>query len=149
MTASPISHARPRVYRRAVYIGLALGTITLGLIVHFHGGALRPAARDVIGDALWAAMIAWWVAAIAPDVSLGVRTVTAVAICFAVESSQLYHSAALDMLRGSTVGHLLLGSDFDTRDLVAYTVGVLAAATVESIARFARDHWMRAVKSGR
>lgn len=130
-----MAEARTRMHDRLVYIGLALGTIALGLIVHFHGDALGRVSRDVIGDALWAATIAWWIGAIVPDRSLGARSVAAIAVCFTVELSQLYHTTALDTLRGSTVGHLILGSGFDPRDLVAYTIGVLAAAVCEWIAR--------------
>jgi hypothetical protein len=53
------------------------------------------------------------------------------AICFAVELSQLYHAPALDALRETTAGHLVLGSGFDPRDLIAYAAGVCAAALVD------------------
>ena len=113
------------------YVALALGTIAVGLAVHLHGEALPPAARDVLGDALWAMMIAWWLGAIAPETRLSRRAITALAICFAVELSQLYHAPAIDALRATTLGHLVLGSGFDPRDLVSYAAGVLAAALLE------------------
>jgi len=120
---------------RLAYVVLAVATIVLGLIVHFRGGALGPAARDAMGDAIWAAMIAWWVAAIVPGSSLRSRSVAAVTICFAVELSQLYHTPALDTFRRTTIGQLTLGSGFDPRDLVSYAVGVLAAALLERTVR--------------
>jgi len=52
--------------KRWIYVAFALGTIALGLAVHSYGGALNPTSRDVIGDVLWAAMIAWWIGAINP-----------------------------------------------------------------------------------
>ena len=116
---------------RLVYVALALATIVLGLSVHLYGGALGPTLRDVLGDVIWGAMIAWWVGAIAPGSSLLVRIVVAVAICFAVELSQLLHTPELDSLRRTTVGQLTLGSGFDVRDFLSYTVGVLAAALFE------------------
>jgi hypothetical protein len=76
-------------------------------------------------------MIAWWVGALAPGASLRLRAAGALALCVAVELSQLYHTTALDALRGTTLGHLVLGSGFDPRDLVAYTLGVLVAAVLE------------------
>ena len=37
----------------------------------------------------------------------------------------------LDVVRSTTVGHLVLGSGFDPRDFAAYAGGVLAAVTCE------------------
>ena len=135
MAQHPLSDPAPSAYARAVYVALAVGTIVLGIAVHLRGDALGPTWGDVVGDVIWAAMIAWWVAAIAPGRSLRARGVAAVAICCAVEASQLYHTPALDMLRRTTIGRLMLGADFDPRDLVAYMVGVVAAVLLERTAR--------------
>jgi hypothetical protein len=122
----------PRWLRvRAPYLALALGTIALGLVVYRRGSVLPPVARDVLGDALWAAMAAWGVGAVAPAARLPARAVAALAFCFAVELSQLYHAPGLDALRRTTMGHLVLGSGFDPRDFAAYTAGVLAAALLD------------------
>jgi hypothetical protein len=119
-------------------VALALGTIVVGLTVHRGGGALPHAVRDVLGDALWAAMLTWWVAAAAPEAARARRAGVALALCFAVELGQLYRAPALDALRRTAVGRLVLGSDFDARDLAAYTAGVLAAALLEGAAARAR-----------
>ena len=128
--------------RRASFAALACATIVVGLLVHLRGAALRPAARDALGDALWAVMIAWWAGALAPSARLVVRSVGAYAVCVGVEVSQLYHAAALDAVRATVVGRLVLGSGFDPRDLVAYAVGVAIAALVEAtvVARRMRPH---------
>ena len=122
---------RPDLRIRGQYLTLAIATIALGLVVHLHGSALGAAGQDFAGDTLWASMIVWWIGVLAPEARLSVRSVVALAICFVVETSQLYHTPTLDAIRGTTLGHLVLGSGFDPRDLVAYTVGVLAAAIVE------------------
>jgi hypothetical protein len=119
---------------RIHYVALAAGTIALGLTVHWRGDALSPAVRDVLGDALWAAMVVWWISAIAPASRLPWRAVVALALCFAVEFSQLWRFPALDALRRTPSGHLVLGSGFDPRDLGAYAAGVLAAVLVERAA---------------
>ena len=122
----------PRWLRdRTRYLALAVGTIVIGLTVHLRGGALSPVVRDVLGDALWAAMVVWGIAAVAPAMRRPWRAAVALAVCFAVEFSQLVHLPALDALRRTTVGHLVLGSGFDPRDLAAYTAGVLAALILE------------------
>jgi hypothetical protein len=62
-----------------------------------------------------------------------VRAAVALAICFAVEASQLVHTPALDALRATTPGRLVLGSGFDPRDLLAYAGGVLAALALDVV----------------
>ena len=119
---------------RLVYITLALITIALGLWVH-RGAALGAVARDVLGDALWATMIAWWIGAVAPRMHLTGRSAVAFGICVAVEVSQLIHMPALDSLRSTPMGHLVLGSGFDPRDIVAYATGVAIAAGAEWLLR--------------
>lgn len=118
--------------RRATFLALACATIAVGLLVHLRGAVLGPTARDVVGDALWALMIAWWAGALAPSARLAVRSAAAYAVCVGVEVSQLYHAPAIDAVRETTVGHLVLGSGFDPRDLVAYAAGVAVAAVLEA-----------------
>ena len=113
-------------------MALALGTIAVGLIVHWRATALPPTVRDILGDALWAMMVAWWMGALAPDMRLGGRSGLALAFCCAVEFSQLYHAPVLDAVRRTTPGQLVLGSGFDVRDLGAYGVGVLTALMLET-----------------
>jgi uncharacterized protein DUF2809 len=131
MTYTP-THRMPRWLRaRTRYFALAAGTIVLGLAVHRRGGALSPDVRDVLGDALWAAMVAWGIAAVGPAIRLPWRAAVALAFCSVVEFSQLVHFPALDALRRTTAGHLALGSGFDPRDFASYAAGVLAAVLLE------------------
>jgi hypothetical protein len=121
------------VTHRRLYVTLALATIAVGLLVHWRGDALAPALRDFTGDALWAAMIVWWVSALAPHRGLPWRGAAALAVCAAVEFGQRVHTPWLDQLRRTTLGHLVLGSDFDPRDLLAYACGVLAAVLLDRV----------------
>lgn len=116
---------------RTRYVALAIGTIALGLAVHWRGDALSPNVRDVLGDALWAAMVVWWFAAAAPAIRLRWRAAMALVFCCAVEVSQLFRLPALDALRRTAAGHLVLGSGFDPRDLASYAAGVFAAVLFE------------------
>jgi len=115
------------------YVALALCAVIVGLTVHRSGGALPPDVRDVLGDALWAAMVTWGIAAVSPAIRLPWRAVGALAFCFVVEVSQLIHFPTLDALRRTTAGHLVLGSGFDPRDFAAYAAGVLAAVILERV----------------
>ena len=117
--------------RRPHFVALALATIGAGLAVHFRGDAMSDAARDIVGDALWAMMIVWLLGAIAPQSVTITRGVIALAISFAVELSQLIHTPVFDSVRHSTIGHLVLGSGFDVQDLASYSLGVIAAVLIE------------------
>jgi hypothetical protein len=103
----------------------------VGLVVHWYGAGLGPDTRDALGDALWAVMIAWWVGVVAPCIRLAVRGAMAYGVCVALELSQLYHAPWLDAVRATPLGHLVLGSGFDARDLAAYAGGVAMAALLE------------------
>ncbi|MEP6733283.1 MAG: DUF2809 domain-containing protein [bacterium] len=120
---------------RVGFVALALGTIAVGLAIHWRATWLPPTLRDILGDALWAMMIAWWVGGVTPRTSVTTRASVALAICWAVEFSQLYHSRALDGWRLTLLGQLVLGSGFDPRDLGAYAIGVLAALILELTVR--------------
>ncbi|MGH7653172.1 MAG: DUF2809 domain-containing protein [Gemmatimonadaceae bacterium] len=120
---------------RLGFAALAFGTIAVGLFVHWRGTLLPAALRDILGDALWAMMIAWWIGAVAPATRVAPRAGLALAVCWTVEVSQLYHTPLLDRWRLTTPGQLILGSGFDPRDLGAYALGVLAAVILELTVR--------------
>ena len=105
----------------------ASATIALGLALRANRHALPAALADVLGDALWAAMMCWWIGALAPRASLRARAGAALAVAWAVELSQLWRAPWLVALRATRLGHLVLGADFDPRDLAAYAVGVAGA----------------------
>jgi hypothetical protein len=122
--------------RRVRYLVLATGTIAVGLMLHVGGSFLPPVFRDILGDALWAMMIVWWMGVAAPHLPLRTRGLAALAVCVAVELSQRYHTPLLDALRRTLPGHLVLGSGYDPRDFLAYAAGVgfavvLARVSVE------------------
>jgi hypothetical protein len=75
-------------------------------------------------------------------VYLGLRGVTrisvpegalvALAIAFAIEFGQYFHLLYYVGLGQSRLARILLGSVFEVRDLLAYTVGILVASAVEA-----------------
>lgn len=118
---------------RRTYLACGVATVAIGVLVFRGGIGLAPAPRDILGDALWATMMVWWISAIVPSRSLGTRAGIALSACWLVEFSQLVHTGWLDALRWTSVGHLALGSGFDRRDLASYAGGVLLAAIVERV----------------
>ena len=120
---------------RVRYALAAVATIGIGLLVNRGPLPLPAALRDVLGDTLWAMMIAWWIGVLVPAAPFVRRGATAFAVCGAVELSQLIRTPALNALRRTTLGHLVLGTDFDARDLVAYAGGVLVAVMIERVVR--------------
>ena len=92
--------AIPSPFRaRLAFVALAAGTIAVGLIVHWRGSLLPATLRDVLGDALWAMMICWWIGAVVPNTRIASRAGLALAICWIVEVSQLYYTPLLDAWR--------------------------------------------------
>ncbi len=120
--------------RRLRYLFLAIATVVVGLIVHFDGSVLPYAVRDILGDALWAMMIVWWLGVALPRARLSIRGLAAFAICVAVELSQRYHSPFLDAARLTIPGQLVLGSGYDPRDFLSYAAGVIVAVTIAQVA---------------
>ena len=110
---------------RVRYFALGAAVMVVGLAVHLRGPSLPADARDVIGDALWATMMASFVSAIFPSQRAWQRYATALAVCYAVEFSQLSQLAALRHVRSTLLGRLALGSGFDPRDFAAYALGIL------------------------
>lgn len=121
-----------------MFVALALCTIVVGLVVHLRGSMLGTAARDILGDALWASMIVWWVSALAPRAQRWARCGAAYVLCALVEMSQAVQTPMLDAIRATPIGQLALGSGFDPRDFAAYALGVAAAGLLDMV--FARWH---------
>ena len=121
-----------------MYAGLVLLTIAAGLASRKYSQLLPDQLGKYPGDALWALMLFLLIGVARPRVStLGVAGI-ALVVAFIVEFSQLYQAAWLVGLRQTTLGHLVLGSTFHTPDLLAYAVGIAAAAGVEMLAETQR-----------
>ena len=128
---------------RLLHAAAALATIALGLALRGLRRALPPTLGDVLGDALWAAMMFWWMGALAPRASWRTRALAALAVAWLVEIAQLWRAPWLVALRGSRLGHLVLGADFDARDLLAYAAGVACAAALAATLTMRRHDVVR------
>lgn len=118
-------------------LAFAIATMLAGLAWHYAPVPIRS-LHDIVGDALWAMMMAWLIAAAMPRSRVVLASAAALFVCYAVEFSQLLHTPALDALRRTTIGRLVLGNGFDPRDLVAYAAGVTIVALMRRT-RASRD----------
>jgi hypothetical protein len=111
-----------------VATGLA---ISAGLASRKFPGLLPTALGKYHGDALWAMMVFFGLCALLPTRRTAHLAASALAACYAVEVSQLYHAPWIDGIRANTLGHLVLGSTFNWPDLFAYTAGIVLAAVLD------------------
>lgn len=116
---------------RLVYTALVLVVIAAGLASRRYPFLLPTQLGKYPGDALWALMVMLLCGLARPRWSVARTAMTALAISFAVEFSQLYQADWINAIRHTTLGHLVLGSGFDVHDLLAYTVGVAFGAAAE------------------
>lgn len=83
------------------------------------------------GGVLWGAMLFIIVAALRPvRVGLVACLLTASFIAIGSEVFRLYHTPWLDAFRKTLAGALLIGRVFLVGNIVAYEIGILAAAAV-------------------
>jgi hypothetical protein len=83
------------------------------------------------GDALWALMVFLGWGLLKPRASTRHLATFALIVSWLVEFSQLYQAPWLNSVRGTTLGHLVLGAAFSWLDLAAYAAGVLAGVVVD------------------
>jgi hypothetical protein len=120
---------RPR--SRGRYALLVVIVVILGLASRRYREALPPFVAAYAGDTLWANMVFWLFAIVMPRSRTMAIAAAALAFAYAIEISQLYHALWIDSIRATTIGGLVLGSDFVWSDLVCYTVGVVAGAVLD------------------
>ena len=120
------------IRRSRVYLGVALvATVATGLASRRWPWLLPTWIGKYPGDALWAAMVYWLVAFLAPSAPVFRVAGWALTISYLDELSQVYQALWINQIRAGTIGHLVLGSTFSWLDLLAYTVGVGLCAGIE------------------
>lgn len=117
---------RPR-WRVAIAATL---TVALGLLT--RADLPLPALVAAYGgDTLYATLVYLLVALVWARWPMARVAAMALALCYAVELSQLARAPWLDALRATLPGRLVLGAGFLWSDLVCYAVGVLLGAAVD------------------
>lgn len=118
---------------RFTYAVAVLAVIAIGLASRRWPGLFPAVLGKYPGDALWALMVYAGCGLLWPRMSSVRVAAMALAISFSVELGQLYQAPWINSIRGTVLGHLVLGSAFHALDLVAYAVGVAAGLLAERI----------------
>lgn len=129
--------ARPTFARRRFGAAVALAVVIVaGLTIHW----LLPEtpASDIAGDALYAVAVYLFVVAVAPRWSPVIAGALSAAWCVAIELFQL---TGIPMALGAEFAPamLVLGTVFDSRDLLVYPLAIVVAAAVDIAAARARS----------
>ena len=129
MTTSEVSVRRSR----AIYALAALLVIGTGLLWRSGWLPLPSALAKYGGDALWALMVFLGLGFALPRSSTTHVALIAVGFAWSVEFLQLYHAPWIDGIRATLLGRLVLGSTFNSPDLLAYVIGIGLGAFAEWI----------------
>ncbi|AXG74764.1 DUF2809 domain-containing protein [Flavobacterium arcticum] len=117
--------------KRLIYILAIVLTIVSGLFVRSKKMWFPDVVNLYAGDVLYAFMMYYVVCFIFIKKNITFRAITGLLICYTIELSQLYQAEWLNIIRQTLLGKLILGSGFLYSDLLAYFIGILAAATVD------------------
>ena len=119
-------HMNTRISSRSrIWLGVGvLVVIAAGLASRKFPSLLPAMLGKFPGDALWALMVFLGWAFLKPSAPTLQLAGLALATSCLVEFSQIYQAPWINAIRGTTAGHLVLGSTFSWLDLCAYAVGV-------------------------
>jgi hypothetical protein len=114
-----------------VYLAIAVVTLAVGLVWRFVPMGMPLPIYKYGGSVLWAAMIYWLAAVVAPRVRPVRLAVVAGLVATAVELFKLVHAPGLDAFRLTFAGKVVLGRFFFWSDFVAYYVAIAMASVVD------------------
>jgi hypothetical protein len=117
--------------KRTRYLLLFVMTIVAGLASRRFPQVLPALAGKYPGDVLWALMVFLGMGSIFRAISSAKLGLWVLGFSFGIESLKLCHSPWLANVRHTTLGHLVFGHVFSWRNLIAYTIGVIAGLIVE------------------
>ena len=116
-----------------VFLATFILVILLGLASRRFPALFPAALGKYPGDALWALMafIGWGF--IFPRRATWQIYIFTLATSFGVEFLKLYRVPWLDEVRASSIGHLVFGSSFSWKNLIAYIAGAAMGTLAEQI----------------
>ncbi len=114
--------------QKYLYAFIILIIIALGLL-----SRKTPFLPAATGDALYASMMYFIVRFFFVKHKVQRVAILGLAICFAIELSQLYQEPWINEIRITLPGRLILGQGFLWTDLLAYVAGIVLAASIDMI----------------
>jgi hypothetical protein len=119
-STNPSCPRRPRLNYALVIVLV----FTLGLPTRLIPQYLPAVCVNYVGDGLWALAIFLLLGLCFPTASTRRLAISALAITWGIEFSELYQADLINTLRSYRLGGLILGYTFLWSDLVCYTVGI-------------------------
>lgn len=116
---------------RLAYGLAAVFTILLGLLWRSRWLPLPGFLAKYGGDALWSVVVFFALGTIFIRASTLKIASMALVFSWSIEFLQLYHAPWIDSIRSTLMGRLVLGSTFNSPDLIAYLVGIAIGVSVE------------------
>lgn len=124
---------------RLIYSIISIFIVAAGLLSRKFSAYLPSSVNDYLGDALWASLIFFLFALLFSFTRNKSKPIflfsLSLIFCYAIELSQFYHEEWIDAIRATTLGGLVLGFGFLWSDIIAYTIGVSAAAIADFFIR--------------
>ena len=114
----------------ALLVGLVIGT---GLLWRSGLLPLSSFLTKYGGDALWALMVFLGFGFVFRRRSTAWIGLSAVGFAWAVEFLQLYHAHWIEVIRATRLGHLVLGTAFNSPDLISYVIGIALGVLAEGV----------------
>jgi hypothetical protein len=121
--------------QRLIYLGLAVAAIVIGLAFRAPVLHLPWALAKYGGSIFWAEMVYFILRAILPNRRVAIVALIAAVLTGLGECTQLISLPWFDALRDTAIGHLIFGRTFAIEDIVAYWIGILAAAVSDAFMR--------------
>jgi hypothetical protein len=121
----------PTTQRRILCTLIFLITIPIGLAVRFLPLHLPWFLYKYLGSTLWAAALYWFLGTLLPKLRPQALAGFAIVIATLVEFSRLIPIGPIDAFRLTLPGRILLGRYFSFKNIAAYILAIVFAATLD------------------
>lgn len=117
--------------RRLLLFAATLVAIAAGSALRLTRIGLRAGFVKYGGSVIWGGMVYAIVAFLMAGARMRTVVTSALCVAIALELFRLYQTPALDAIRHTLAGQLLLGRIFSVWNIVAYAAGIAAAAAFD------------------